>query len=318
MGSNNRAVEFDGALRVIERDTPKVAEDEVLIKLRLAGICSTDLELMQGYKGFRGLLGHEFVGDVVAGPPEWMGRRVVGEINIGCGTCDMCLKGVVSHCRVRRVLGLLDYDGAFADVFRLPARNLYAVPDMLSDDQAVFTEPLAAACQILEVAPIKPSDRVIVIGAGRLGLLAAQVLRLTGADVSVIVRHERPAGLLAGWGIPAVARESVTDNQAAVVVDCTGSAQGFAASLDMVKPRGTIVLKSTFHGMPQVDLTRIAVEEIRVVGSRCGPFPVALRLLTGGLVDVLSMIDARYLLDNAPTALEHASRPGVLKVLLAP
>ena len=318
MSGQIRAVMFDGALTVKAQPAPLAEKDEVLITLRKAGVCSTDLELMRGYKGFSGVLGHEFVGAVLDGPDAWLGRRVVGEINIACGTCDMCLKGIPSHCRNRRTLGISHYDGAFADVFRLPVRNLHAVPEGVPDEEAVFTEPLAAACQILEAAHIQPGNRVVVIGAGRLGLLAAQVLRLVGADVSVIVRRERPAKLLEQWGIPGVGRDEVADKQADVVVDCTGNAQGFATALDVVRPRGTIVLKSTFQGVPEVDLTRVAVEEIRVVGSRCGPFDAALRLLANGLVDVTSMIDARYMLEDAPAAIEHASRPGVLKVLLTP
>ncbi len=313
-----RAVVFDGAARVITRPYPVREPDEALIKLRLAGICNTDLELLQGYKGFTGQMGHEFVGEIIDGPPEWAGRRVVGEINVSCGRCDMCGCGVPTQCRERRVLGILNYDGAFADVFRLSLRNVHAVPDALTDVQAVFTEPLAAACQVLEAAHIRPPDRVVLIGAGKLGILCAQVLRLTGAALSVVVRREQQARLLAGWGIPTVMQEDVPGGMADVVVDCTGTAQGFAAALDLVRPRGTVVLKSTYRGLAVTDLTRIAVDEIRVVGSRCGPFGAALRLLEHGLIDVEPLVDARYTLDDAVEALEYAARPGVLKVLLEP
>jgi len=313
-----REVVFDGKLAVTTRARPLPELDEALIRLRVAGICNTDLELMKGYQNFSGTLGHEFVGDVIAGPTHWIGQRVVGEINVSCGACDMCRRNMPTHCRNRRVLGIANYDGAFADVFRLPARNLHAVPDAIDDEEAVFTEPLAAACQILEAVHVQPTDRVVLIGAGKLGLLCAQVLRLTGADLSVVVRRDRPAELLARWGIRAVRLEDVPAREADVVVDCTGEAGAFADALELVRPRGTLVLKSTYHGMPQANLTRIAVDEIRLVGSRCGPFDTALRLLEQKLVDVRSLIDARLTLDEAGAALEQAAQPGALKVLLVP
>lgn len=313
-----RAIVFDGELHIARRPTPQPAADEVLIRLRLAGICNTDLELMQGYKQFSGTLGHEFVGDVLAGPQDWLGRRVVGEINIGCGVCDMCRRGLPAHCRTRRVLGIQDYDGAWAECFRLPVRNLHAVPDAMPDRTAVFAEPLAAACQILEAGVIRPSDRVVLLGAGKLGMLCAQVIRLIGADLAVVVRRERQAALLEGWGIPAVDRTELPAHRADVIVDCTGNVSGFADALDLVRPHGTIILKSTYAGLPNADLTRVVVDEIRVVGSRCGPFGPALALLEQGLVDTGPLIDGCYLLDEVAQAVEHASRPGALKVLLQP
>jgi len=313
-----RAVVFDGDLRVEQRPAPRPDAGEALIGLRLAGICQTDVELLHGYKGFRGPLGHEFVGEVLAGPDEWQGRRVVGEINVACGECDRCRAGAPAHCRARRILGLRDYDGAFADAFRLPVRNLWAAPDSVPDEAAVFIEPLAAACQIAQQVHVQPTDRVILIGAGKLGLLAAQALRLTGADLRVVVRQARPAELLARWGIPAVRREDLPDGEADLVVDCTGSAEGFGAALALVRPRGTLALKSTYAGLPQADLSRVVVNEITLVGSRCGPFDAALRLLEQGLVEVAPLIEARYGLGEAEAALEHAARPGALKVLLDP
>ncbi len=314
----HRAVVYDGDLRVVERKCPAPAADEALIRLRVAGVCNTDLELIAGYKNFAGVLGHEFVGEVIEGPDAWVGRRVVGEINVSCGTCDMCRRGLRTHCRQRRVLGILNYDGAFAHVFRLVTRNLMAVPDALSDEEAVFAEPLAAACQILEMATITPSARVIVIGAGKLGLLTAQVLRLTGADLVVIARHPAQQRLLARWGIRSAQRPDLPNEQADVVVDCTGHPSGFTEALQLVRPRGVIVPKSTYVGDGHSDLTRIVVNEISVVGSRCGPMDAALRLLERGLVDVRSLVQARYRLDDAPLALEHAAQPGALKVLLTP
>ncbi len=292
--------------------------DEVLIRLRLGGICNTDLELIQGYKNFSGVLGHEFVGDVIEGPAEWIGRRVVGEINISCGVCDMCRQRLPTHCRQRRILGMQNYDGAFADAFRLVTRNLHAVPDTISDDAAVFAEPLAAACQNLEAVHLQPSDRVILVGAGKLGMLVAQVLRLTGCDLAVVVRRAQQADLLARWGIHAVERGALPDGQADVVVDCTGNASGFEDALTLVHPRGTIILKSTYTGVPQADLTRVVVQEVRVVGSRCGPMGAALRLMEQRLVDVEPLIEARYALDEVRQAFEHAARPGAMKVLLRP
>lgn len=318
MSQTVRAIVFENALRVVERAAPQAGPGEALIRLRMAGICNTDLELMRGYKSFAGTLGHEFVGEVLDGPDEWIGRRVVGEINISCGECDLCRRGMRTHCRNRATLGLMNYDGAFADVFRLPVENLWPVPDKIPDEQAVFTEPLAAACEVLEAGVIAPETRVIVIGAGKLGLLVAQVVRLTGADLTVVARRERPRSLLAAWGISIAQVAELEPGRADVVIDCTGSADGFAAALDLVRPRGAIVLKSTYVGLPEADLTRVAVDELRVIGSRCGPFGAALRLLAAGLVDPRSMIDARYPLVEAERAFAQAAQPGALKVLLVP
>ncbi len=312
-----RALVFDEKLYLSHdypEPTPNAAQS--LIRLRKAGICNTDLELTKGYMGYRGVLGHEFVGEVVEGDPAWIGRRVVGEINVPHGDCDMCRMGVPSQCRDRTTVGIDRHQGAFADYLALRTANLHAVPDSVSDAQAVFVEPLAAACNILELVHVSPRDRVVVIGAGKLGLLCAQVLRLTGAAVSVVARRERPRALLRQWGIPAVSLEEHELRQADVVVDCTGSSEGFASALDLLRPRGTLVLKSTYAGRPNVDMTRVVIDEIRVVGSRCGPFEAALRLLEQRLVDVDSMIDAAYPFDRAVDAFNAAFQPGVLKVLL--
>lgn len=319
----------DGGL-LVRADVPEPVRgpDDALIGLRLAGICQTDLEMLRGYRPFQGVLGHEFVGVLLENTgPYQAGQRVVGEINIACGTCDLCCEGLPSHCRKRTVLGIMGHPGVFSERFVLPARNLHPVPDMVPDDVAVFTEPLAAALQITHVAHIQPGQRAVVVGAGRLGLLAAQVLRLTGRDLTVVARQDRAISLLRQWGIPFVdAREpgwqehssAVERGMAHVVVDCTGNASGFTLALDLVRPRGTIVLKSTYADIPDVGLSRITVDEIQVVGSRCGPFAAALRLLNRGLVDVASLIDRVYPLSEGKTALDHAGQPGVLKVLLAP
>ena len=312
-----RALVYNGSLRLdTEVPEPVLGADEALLKVRQAGICNTDLELIAGMYDFSGVLGHEFVAEVIEGPDHLIGRRVVGEINVVCGQCDFCQRGIPSQCRHRRAVGIHDYPGAFADYLRLPVSNLYAVPDNVSDEAAVFVEPLAAALQVTEAVHISPRDRVIVLGAGKLGMLVAQVLKLTGADLGVVVRHQKQADLLAKWQIQAYEIGELESEKAQVVVDCTGQAVGFADALRLVEARGMLVLKSTFHGLPQADLTQIAVREIRIVGSRCGPFDVALRLLQRQLVDVESLIDARYTLDNALEAMKHAETKGVLKVLL--
>lgn len=317
-----RAVIFDGAgVQVVDRATPSLQSDEALIKLRLAGVCSTDLALTRGYMNFPSgaVLGHEFVGEVVQGPTDWLGQRVVGEINIACGKCDLCQLGVPSQCRNRFTLGISgDYDGSFADEFKLVVRNLHWVPDNVRDEEAVFVEPLAAACQILQQVHLRPTEPVLVIGVGRLGLLCAQVLHQAGLPVTGIVRHDHQIELLNKWGIAAKRRHEIPDAQAPVVVDCTGNAPGFAEALSLVRARGTIVLKSTYEGIPQANLSKIVVDEISVVGSRCGPFDVALRLLAEKRIDVRSLINGEYDLSETPQALTHAARGGVLKLILRP
>jgi threonine dehydrogenase-like Zn-dependent dehydrogenase len=312
-----RALVYDGELR-LERDYPKPepAPGQAIVRVTKAGICNTDLELVKGYMGFGGVLGHEFVGVVESGGPEWEGRRVVGEINLACGECTCCRAGMPSQCPNRTTLGINRHDGAFADYLQLPTANLHALPDTVSDDQAAFVEPLAAALQISERRQIMPSERVVVIGDGKLGLLVAQVLRLTGCHLRLVGHHDSKLVLAQGWGIETARAGDLGANLADVVVDCTGQASGFAASLDIVRPRGTIVLKSTYHGLPEADLTRVVVDEVSVVGSRCGPFEPAIRLLAAGLVDVEAMIQARYSLDDGVVALERAAQRGTLKVLL--
>lgn len=317
MSQTMHALVFDGTLRLETIPLPTPDPGEVLLKTRRAGICNTDRELTRGYKNFSGVLGHEFVAEVAAGPAEWLGQRVAGEINIVDSECDMCRQGIYSQCRNRRALGIYRYDGCFAEYFTLPLRNLHRVPDSISDDQAVFTEPLAAALQVLEATHISPRDRVVLLGAGKLGMLIAQVLQLTGADLVVAVRSEKQTALLARRGIATAAHDELPAQQADVVIECTGNAAGFAKALNLVRPRGRIILKSTYEGLPSADLSRIAVDEIRVIGSRCGPFKAALDLLADGLVDVESLIEAHYSLEDGLQAFEHAAQRGVLKVLLS-
>lgn len=319
-----RALRFDEHLHLTTDEAlPSPTADEALIRVRLAGICHTDLELTRGYMGFGGVLGHEFVGEIVQGSDQWpSGTRVVGEINIACGKCEYCLGGIPSQCLNRCTLGLSDYGGTFADHMRLPFANLHRVPDSVTDEQAVFTEPLAAALQVPELATIRPSDRVVLIGAGKLGLLIAQVLHRIGCDLAVIVRKERPKRLLAQWGIATIDAQTLPEKSrlrsAHIVVDTTGNAEGFALGLDIVRPRGTIVLKSTYAHLPTVNLSKVVVDEIKIVGSRCGPFDAALRMLQSKQVDVTSLIEATYSLDDALQAFDHAAQSGVLKVLLKP
>ena len=297
---------------------PQPGADEALIRVTRAGICNTDLELIRGYYGYQGVLGHEFVGVVEESPdPAWVGKRIVGEINISCGECDMCRRGMPTHCRNRTVLGILGKDGAFADYVTLPLRNLHAVPDSIPDEAAAFTEPLAAALEILEQVNVAPGEKVVLVGAGKLGLLIAQVLAKAGADLTVIIRtRRRNYDLLRKWGIDTRSADEVPQRMADKVVDVTGTPEGFALARSFVRPRGTMILKSTYHGDMTVNMTSIVVDEITVIGSRCGPFRKALGWLERGDVDVLSMLDAEFPLERGVEALEYAAQPGVLKVAL--
>ncbi len=297
---------------------PSPPPGEARVRVKIAGICKTDLELMRGYLNFRGVPGHEFVGVVEEAPdhPEWIGKRVVGEINAACGICPTCRAGRPTHCPNRTTLGISGRDGAFAEYLLLPVSNLHEVPPEVPDEAAVFVEPLAAALEILQQIHIHPTDRVVVLGDGKLGQLVAQVLQLTGCDLLVIGRNRNKLDLLARRGIPTARVDEVGMLSADVVVECTGSPEGFHLARRWVRPRGTLVLKSTYHGTVEANLTMVAVDEVAVIGSRCGPFPPALRLLQQGLVDVLPLIHARYPLREAAQAFEHAARKGVLKVLL--
>ncbi len=299
---------------------PAVSAGSALVRVRLAGICGTDLELVKGYYPYHGIPGHEFVGEVVESPnePSRIGQRVVGEINMTCGICPPCRSGLRMHCRNRTVLGLRGHDGAFAEYVSLPLGNLHPVPESVADEAAVFTEPLAAALHIQEQAPIHPTDCVLVIGAGRLGQLAAQVLALTGCDLKVIARHETQQAFLAHRHISAITEDAMPPQEMDVVVEATGSPTGFSLALQAVRPRGKIVLKSTYRGTVEANLSTLVVNEITLVGSRCGPFAPALRLLENGSVDPTPLIFARYPLSEGLRAFEHAGQPGVCKILLEP
>ncbi|HEX7594010.1 MAG TPA: alcohol dehydrogenase catalytic domain-containing protein, partial [Anaerolineae bacterium] len=279
---------------------------------RRAGICNTDLEITRGYMSYRGVLGHEFVG--IAEDGELRGARVVGEINAYDGTCPTCLRGDVTHCPNRTTLGIVNRDGALAEYLTLPTRNLHRVPDTVSDAQAVFVEPLAAACEITDRVHIRPTDRVAVIGDGKLGLLCAQVLHLTGCDLLAVGRHADKLMLLKMRGIATTTEPDLIRGTFDVVVDCTGQASGFELARRLLRPRGTLVLKSTFHGAQEMPFAPIVIDEISIVGSRCGPFAPALRLLEKNLIDVESMISAELPLARGVEAFELAATPGMLKV----
>ncbi len=303
--------------KISVRDIPRpVKADEALIRIRRAGICSTDLELVKGYYPFTGVLGHEFVGDVLEAPDKtWLGQRVVGEINAWCGECEQCRAGRPTHCERRTVLGIVSRDGVFADYTCLPVANLHRVPKSIPDEQAVFTEPLAAALEIQQQIQIKPTDRVLLIGAGRLGQLIARTRALTGCGLRVLARHAKQQKLLANHGIAAIDEQDIEPRRWDVVIEATGSADGFALARKAVRPRGTLVLKSTYKGDVSVNLSSMAVDEINLLGSRCGPFEPALHLLETHLVDPTDLITGSYKISEVLRAFEQASQSGVLKIL---
>ena len=293
---------------------------EVLVRVTLAGICNTDVEIVRGYANFSGTLGHEFVGIVEQSDDTTLtGQRVVGEINAGCGVCDECLQRDARHCRNRNVLGIRERDGAFAEYLRLPAGNLLPVPDSIPDQQAVFTEPLAAACAILEQVALAPSHRVAVIGDGKLGQLIARVVATAGCDLTLIGKHENKLELARAAGVKAQTLADVTPaNNFDVVIEASGSASGLQLALDLARPRGTVVLKSTIHGKVELDTARVIVNEIKLVGSRCGRFADALELLAHQRVNVESLIADEFPLTDGVAAMNKAQQSGVLKVLLRP
>jgi threonine dehydrogenase-like Zn-dependent dehydrogenase len=292
---------------------------EALIRIRLSGICGTDLELLRGYYPFTGVPGHEFVGEVLKSPQQdWVGKRVVGEINAVCGECFQCLNGRPSHCEKRSVLGILNRDGVHSEYTTLPLANLHSVPDSVPDEAAVFTEPLAAALEIQQQVQIRSTDRVLLIGAGRLGQLIAQTLALTGCDLRVLARHPHQQALLESRKIEIISEREVRPRTWDVVVEATGSPSGFEWARRAVRPRGTLVLKSTYKGEMTVNWSPFVVDEITIIGSRCGPFAPALRLLEHGQVDPTILIADRYPLASALEAIATAQKPGMLKVLLEP
>jgi threonine dehydrogenase-like Zn-dependent dehydrogenase len=313
-----RALYFDNELTLKEDyPDPRPNENEAMIHVRMAGICNTDLEILRGYMGFRGIPGHEFVGTVVGGAePNLIGERVVGEINAPCGDCDLCRRGLNGHCLNRSVLGILGRDGAFAEYMKLPVDNLYRVPDSLSDERAVFTEPVAAAFEILEQIHPEEGTPVLILGDGKLGLLIAMVLAASQLDVYIHGHHpgriERVVGSMARY----LTEEEAAAQKFPLVVEATGRPVGFTTALERVEPRGTIVLKSTTAEPPQVNLARVVIDEITVIGSRCGPFEPALELLASGMIAPEEMIHRYYQLEDGIAALRTAAQPGAGKILI--
>jgi alcohol dehydrogenase len=308
-----------GRVEIRHTAPPERPEGFALIRLIQAGICNTDLELQRGYYGFSGVPGHEFVGEVVAADTkELVGKRVVGEINLACGHCSWCRRGVGRHCPGRSVLGIVRHPGAFREFLTLPEGNLHVVPDSIPTEAAVFTEPIAAACEILDQVQMPCGSQVAVLGDGKLGLLVAQVLQVNGYRVHQFGRHPEKLKIAANAGVTTQVRgDHLPKAEYRWVVDATGSQAGVHAAIGMVEPQGTIVLKSTVHGEIPVETAPVIVNEITLIGSRCGRFEPALELLRLGAIDVSSMISDRMPLASAPAAFARASQPGVLKVLLS-
>ena len=296
--------------------TPQADDHTAVVRLRLAGICSTDLQIFQGYMGFQGVPGHEFVAEVHEGPEHLLGTRVVGEINFACGHCLTCRRGLGRHCPTRRVLGILNADGCFAEYLAIPVQNLHIIPDSVSDEAAVFTEPLAAAFEILEQVHLHPTDTVVIVGDGKLGLLCAQVLHHSGAQVCVVGKHQDKLRHLQKMGLQTALLADWQAVPADVVVEASGSIAGLQLAIETVRPRGTLVLKSTVAAHHSLSLAPLVINEVTVIGSRCGPFPPALHALAQRHITVTPFIDHIYPLTDGSDAVAHAERPGTLKILL--
>jgi alcohol dehydrogenase len=322
-------------ITIAQKPLPRLSPGWALVRVRLAGICNTDIEILRGYHNFHGTLGHEFVGEVVrvasAKDRAWVGRRVVGEINLACAglgfskRCSYCRRGIPTHCARRRVLGILGHDGAFAEYLALPVVNLHRVPAGVSDEAAVFSEPLAAACEILEQVNIREHREAAVIGDGKLAQLIARVLHAVGSRdglrVTMIGKHEeklRPARLAGIATVKVMSPSARRADAFTLTVEATGSPSGLALAQQITAPRGTLVLKSTFHGAANVETWPIVVKELTVIGSRCGPFPPALALLRTGKVDPRPLISRVFPLKDAGKAIRYAQQRGVMKVLLKP
>jgi len=309
-----------GRVTLRRQPLPRVPKGFARIRLLAAGICSTDLELQRGYYGFSGTPGHEFVGEVTeTADKSWIGKRVAGEINLACGKCEWCKRGLGRHCPTRTVLGIVQHPGAFREFLTLPLDNLHEVPASIPTEHAVFIEPVAAACEILDQVRIPKGSPVAVLGDGKLGLLVSQVLQAHGAKVHLYGRHRAKMRLVEPAGVTTeILPKKLPVSEWQFVVDATGSSAGLKAAVSMCVPRGTVVMKSTVHGLVSIDTAPAIVNEITLVGSRCGRFEAALPLLASGKVRVESMISEEFPLDQAPKAFAHAAKKGVLKVLLRP
>lgn len=315
-----RALVLDDTLHLAELEPPIPEPHEAVVRVHRAGICGTDLAILDGYADVHGVLGHEFVGEVVEAEmaPQWVGRRVVAEINVACGRCDRCRRGLTNHCSRREVVGVRGRAGAMAEEVVVPVENLHELPDSVDDDAAVFVEPLAAAFRIAEQLDIDASAKVGVWGDGRLGLLIAMALNTTGCDLTVVGRHAHKLALLRETDAQVRRSDDVLRPDFDVVVDATGTNRGFSDALAHVRPGGSVVVKSTLTEPLRIDPTRLVVDEVRIVGSRCGPFEPAIAALAQGTIDPRPLIETVYPLSRGIEAFEHAARPGTLKVLLDP
>ncbi|MGE5326585.1 MAG: MDR/zinc-dependent alcohol dehydrogenase-like family protein [Deltaproteobacteria bacterium] len=316
-----KALYFDGQLALREVDAPRPARDEALIEIIYAGLCGTDREILKGYSQFRGIPGHEFVGRVAeCAQKEWLGKRVVGEINISCGECEFCLWGLGRHCPRRTVMGIVNRNGAFAEYVTLPTVNLHEVPREISDEEAVFVEPVAAAAEILEQMPLSHVRRIAVLGDGRLGLLVAQVLRQAGGQVTVIGKHASKLEVARSWelNVASAADGVISAASFSMVVDATGSPSGLTEALRLVEPRGTVVMKSTFREPAQFDTAKLVVDEITLLGSRCGNFAKAIELMRKRRIETKPLVSKKFPLEEGLKAFESLNDPTCLKVLLAP
>ena len=315
-----KAAYFDGTKIILDKNYLEKKSDEALVRVRLAGICGTDLEILQGYMKYDGVLGHEFVGIVEKSHNSALiGKRVVGEINTGCDKCNFCEKGMQRHCPNRTVLGILKRDGAFAEFLSLPEKNLHVIPDSITDEQAVFIEPLAAAFEIKEQISLERHWSVAIVGDGKLAQLIIQVLKLSCSNITCFGRHKNKLQNLVNNGIKIKLGIEPSDKQSFdLVVEATGNNSGFLDTMQLIKPRGIVVLKSTIAARENLDLTPIVVNEITLVGSRCGLFKPAIDALVTGIVSVDYMIDSTFPLEKFSEAIEYAKKPDTLKVFLKP
>lgn len=315
-----KAMCFDGKNTRYNENYPDPKLGEVLVRINLAGICGTDLEILDGYMEYDGILGHEFVGTVEkAENPSLIGKRVVGEINAGCGLCESCEKGMDRHCPNRTVLGILKRDGAFAEFLSLPEKNLHVIPDSITDEQAVFVEPLSAAFEIKEQISLQSQWKVAVVGDGRLAQLIIRVLKLTCPNITCFGRHKSKLESLINIGVKIkIGIEKPDEQSFDLVVEATGSNSGFTDTMKLIKPRGIVILKSTIASRENLDLTPVVVNEITLIGSRCGLFKPAIDALATGMVSVDSMIDSTFPLEKFSEAIEHTKKPETLKVFLKP
>ena len=316
-----KALVFDKELNfVTDYPKPVPQKNEALIKVTHAGICNTDVEITKGYMGFKGVCGHEFLGiveDVNADDKSLVGKRVTGEINLGCGNCPDCYNNMQRHCQNRQTLGIYKKDGIFAEYVTLPLENIVEIPDDVPDSDAILIEPLAAALEILEQVHIKPADKIAVLGDGKLGILISLVLSTTPADLVTIGKHENKLDILKNQGIKTkFLKDAVETKCYDIVVDATGSADGFEKCISLVKPRGIFVLKSTVAAEKPMNLAPVVIDEITIVGSRCGQFRPALRLLEKKVLDLKPLISKTFDFDNAKEAFNYAQEKGVLKVVL--